>query len=815
MTPARAGTAAAALVLGVLGGLSLAAPAPLPRLGPFLDPAHGVFAVARTAELPESALADIPHLGAPVEVRYDARGVPHIFAAGELDAIRALGYVVARDRLFQLELQARAGAGTLTELVGARALPLDQETRALGLPDAADRSLAALGDTTRGRRLIEAYADGVNAWIDQLSRAQLPLEYRLLGRRPARWAPENALHLFNRMGWVLTQSDLERRKAAAAALVGTAAADFLYPVESPLQEPIQPSGLGAPRAVTGPVPGPGTPAPDTVLAMEPTGVPGSDHALGSNNWAVGPRRSATGHPLLAGDPHLELTLPSIWYEAHLVVPDSLDVHGVTIPGAPAIVIGFTRRLAWTFTNVEADLQDRWLEVVDDDASPAQYRLDGAWRPLRTRVETYRGPDGAVLAVDTLRFTHRGPLTRGADGRWVSLRWTVLEAAPALDALGAAARAPDARAWLATMRAWAAPPQNLLVADQAGHIAIRSTGRYPRRPTARGDHYLRGDTSATDWAGDWTVAEMPQAQDPPQGFVASANQQPVDPAEFPRYLGAGWLSPWRALRINALLRRHDSVTVDDMRRFQTDPGSAAAERFVPAFLAAAAARAGGDTLARAAALLAEWNGEYTVDNRRAVLFEAAVDALQERLWDELAGDSSGRRRPAPRPALVMTWRLLGAPASGWWDHPSTPRVEDRDDILAEALVAAYRAVRERHGDPAGDGWRWGAVRTVSIPHLLHLPGFGAAGLAVQGGSTTLNPVTAGGGFGASWRMVVDLGDTVRAWGTYPGGQSGNPASRRYLDRLPLWVEGDLAPLASPATAGEVGDVTATLTLRPAP
>lgn len=815
MTPARAGTAAAALVLGVLGGLSLAAPAPLPRLGPFLDPAHGVFAVARTAELPAHALAGIPHLGAPVEVRYDARGVPHIFAAGELDAIRALGYVVARDRLFQLELQARAGAGTLTELVGARALPLDQETRALGLPDAAERSLAALGDTTRGRRLIEAYADGVNAWIDQLSRAQLPLEYRLLGRRPARWAPQNALHLFNRMGWVLTQSDLERRKAAAAALVGPAAADFLYPVESPLQEPIQPSGLGAPRAVTGPVPEPGPPAPDTVLAMEPAGAPASDHALGSNNWAVAPRRSATGHALLAGDPHLELTLPSIWYEAHLVVPDSLDVHGVTIPGAPAIVIGFTRQLAWTFTNVEADLQDRWLEVVDDATRPARYRLDGTWRPLRTRVETYRGPGGAVLAVDTLRFTHRGPLTRGADGRWVSLRWTVLEAAPALDALAAAARAPDVRAWLATMRAWAAPPQNLLVADRAGHIALRSTGRFPRRPTARGDHYLRGDTSATDWAGDWTVAEMPQAQDPPQGFVASANQQPADPAEFPRYLGAGWLSPWRALRINALLRSHDTVTVDDMRRFQTDPRSAAAERFVPAFLAAAAARAGSDTLARAAALLAEWNGEFTVDNRRAVLFEAAVDALQERLWDELAGDGAGPRRAVPRPALVLAWRLLGVPASKWWDHPSTSRVEDRDDVLAEALVAAYHAVRERHGDPAGDGWRWGAVRTVSIPHLLHLPGFGAGGLAVQGGSTTLNPVTAGGGFGASWRMVVELGDSVRAWGTYPGGQSGNPASRRYLDRLPLWVEGDLAPLTSPGTAGAVGEGSAALTLRPAP
>jgi len=812
--PGRTGTIAAGLVLLGLSALSIAPPGPLPALGPFLDPAHGVFGVARHAEFPAHVVASIPGLAAPVAVRYDDRGVPHIFAGNESDLARALGYVVARDRLFQLELQARSGAGTLTGLLGPRALPLDREMRTLGLPDAAERNFATLPDTSHSRRLMEAYAAGVNAWIAAMPRAALPLEYRLLGRRPARWDPINVQHLFNRMGYVLTRSDLEARQARARRLVGGAAADALYPSVNPIQEPLQPNGRDAPRVVPGTVAPPGLPEETPVLG--PAGGPmrPDELSLGSNNWAVAPRRSATGHALLAGDPHLELTLPSIWYEVHLVIPDSLDVYGVTIPGVPGVVIGFTRQVAWSFTNVEADLQDRWVEVVDDPERPSQYRLDGAWRPLRKRVERYLGPAGELLREDTLRFTHRGPLSRGADGRWISLRWTVLEAAPTVDAMARAARASTLREWLAVMEAWAAPPQNMLVADRRGTIAIRSTGRFPIRPTGRGDLLLRGDTSATDWGGDWPLSKVPQAIAPPQGYLASANQQPIDPAEDPTYLGANWYSPWRALRINELLRADDSVTVDAMRRYQTDPVSAAAQYFVPAFLAAARRAQGGDTLARAAALLAEWDLSYHPDNRRAVLFEAALEAMLERLWDELTPTDS-TLAPAPRPGQVIAWKLLDEPESPWWDVRATPRIETRDDILVEALLAAYEATVAAHGPPEGDGWRWGNVKRATITHMLRIPALSATDIEVPGGTGTITPLSDGLGFGSSWRMVVELGDTVRGFGTYPGGQSGNPASRRYLDRLPLWTRGELAPLHFPASAEAMTDAGPTLELVPGP
>lgn len=698
--PRTTGLAVPILALALYAGARPIGPAP--ALGPFLDPANGVWAVAASAELPRSAAARIPGLGAPVRVVYDDRAVPHIFAASELDVARALGYVVARDRLFQMELQTLAASGRLTEIAGARALPLDREMRELGLPRVAERKLAALDPNSDGMRAARAFAEGVNAWIDGMAPRDLPLEYRLLGRRPVRWEPVNSLHLLNRMGWTLAYSDDERVRLRAQARVGRDAADALFPVVSRIQEPIQPNGQRGPRWDTRPLPPPG--APDTAAILADRQAPIPPDVLGSNNWAVAPARTAAGRALLAGDPHLELTLPSIWYETHLVVPGQLDVYGVTVPGAPFIVIGFNRDVAWTFTNTQSDVVDYYVETVDDPVSPTTYSLDGEWRPLERRVETYRGEGGEVVAVDTVRYTHRGPLRRagraGQGAQWLSVRWTLYDPMNESDAFVGAERARTVAEWMRAMEPYSVPAQNMLVADRTGTIAIRSTGHFPIRPgDGRGDVLRDGSTRASDWTGFWPVAEYPQAVNPAQGFLASANQQPVDPAVNPRYIGSNWYPPWRAMRINALLRADYAVTPDAMRRYQTDPGSARADAFAPAFLEAArrhgaatsganggAANGGstdGSMLARAAALLAEWDQRYTKDNERAVLFEYAMGELGSRLWDELRAPAGGRGDdgPEPRPADAITAVLLADSASVWWDDRRTPAVERRDDILA--------------------------------------------------------------------------------------------------------------------------------------
>ncbi len=519
--------------------------------------------------------------------------------------------------------------------------------------------------------------------------------------------------------------------------------------------------------------------------------------VGSNNWAVAPARTAAGYALLAGDQHLDLSLPSLWYEAHLVIPDSLDVYGVTIPGATGIIIGFNRDVAWTFTNAEADVLDRYAEAVDDSLHPGAYRLDGQWRPLRLEAQRYSDPAGKLLRLDTLRFTHRGPLTRGNDGRWVSTRWTVLEAGGELTQFSHAARATTAQGWLDSMAAYQAPAQNMLVADRHGTIAIRATGRFPLRPVVRGDLVQRGDTSAGDWTGDWPLVELPQALNPLQGYLASANQEPFDPRVNPRYLGADWYSPWRAIRINELLRADSAVTPAAARRYQTDPGSPAADVFVPAFFGAARRFPERDSLQRAVQLLAQWDRRYTKDNTRAVLYEAAIREMQRLLWDELHGPP-GSEAPPRNPGLAIVAVLLRDPGSVWWDRRSTPVVEDRDEILGQAMESALRETARRFGPPDAGGWRWDRIRHANIRHLLQLDGLSALGVPVQGGQSTLNPSSGSGGFGPSWRMVVELGPEVRAWGIFPGGQSGNPASSRYADMVRAWSDGVLDTLFVPRT-----------------
>ena len=504
----------------------------------------------------------------------------------------------------------------------------------------------------------------------------------------------------------------------------------------------------------------------------------------------------------------------------VVVPGTLDVYGVTIPGSGVIVIGFNRDVAWTFTNTSADVLDLYAEQVDDAAHPSRYRLDGAWRPLERRIEQYRGPGGAVVATDTLYFSHRGPMRR-VGAHWLSMRWTVLEAGREIGGFLGAAHARSASELEAAFSTWyRAPAQNMLAADRGGHIAIRSVGRFPMRPGDGSGSVVRdGSTSASDWTGDLPVNRWPQALDPAQGYLASANQQPIDPRATSDWWGGNY-DPWRAMRINTLLRADSAVTPEAMRRFQTDPGSARADYFVPYFLDAAQrvlARATMDTeaarLSEAAGLLAQWDRRYTRDNTRAVLFEGAMQELVARTWDELATPGSTRRVVTPSTSVLA--ELLADSTSAWWDDRATPRVEHRDDILVASLVASLAKIRGRYGDPDGGGWRWDRIRRANVNHILRLSALSALDIPVPGGPETLSPSAGSGTHGASWRMVVELGPVLRAWATYPGGQSGNPISLRYGDRLPLWARGELEPVRIPASPADLDAAhrVASLRLRP--
>ncbi|MBX3175381.1 MAG: penicillin acylase family protein [Gemmatimonadaceae bacterium] len=801
---------------------------PIPPLGALLDPRSGIWAVASTAELPAEQELALPGAAAPVEVRYDDRAVPHIFATSTTDAARALGWVHARDRLFQMELVQRAVAGDLTQLVGERALPLDRSARRLRMAHAANAKWDAVADATT-RAEVEAYMEGVNAYIDGMRPQDLPLEYRLLGRQPRRFEPRDTYYLLMRMSQTLSYQESELRFHALAELIGQEAASALLAIDAPIQEPIEPvRGRSAPRFATRPIPDPR--APDAAQVAEArrtrdavvqlarvTRLPFAasqtelndltdlltrgEAVVGSNNWAVGPGRSASGYAMLAGDPHLELTLPSIWYEAHLVVPGELDVYGVTIPLAPIVPIGFNRDVAWTMTNTGNDVVDYYRETVDDTLRPRKYLVDGEWRDLEIREELFQRGDGTTIARDTMYATHRGPLLETSLG-WMSQRWTARDPSDEGSAFRSAMRATSSADFYARTAGYRTPAQNMLTADRSGNIGIRSTGRYPIRPgSGRGDLIFDGSASASDWIGDRPLEWYPQAYNPAQGYLASANQQPVDPSVRSGYAGSDWPSPWRAMRINSILRANPRVTPEDLRRAHTDPRSELTPFVVSALRdAISAAEAAGDWSAedrRAWQVLTDWNTEFTPDASGAVLFESLLSALTRLTWDELVLPNETRR--VATPGQMMLVQLMRQPRSKWWDRlETTGEVETRDAVLLAALRDAWAQTTARHGqDPSA--WRWGDVRKVQINHLLRLPGFNWEGLSVTSGPGTLSPSESGGTHGASWRFVVELAPEIRAWGTFPGGQSGNPVSPRYSDRIALWQRGELAELRVPHSA----------------
>ena len=811
----------------------------VPPLGALLSPSVGLW--ANTAnDLPAQAAAKIPGLTDSVDIRYDARSVPHIFAKNELDAVRALGYVVARDRLFQLELQSRAGEGTLTELVGDVALPADQETRRLGMPRAAERRMKEMDTTGTLYGILRAYAEGINAYRSSLATAQLPMEYKLLQKTPREWLPVHSMHLLGRMGYTLAHAPTELDLLQARALVGDSAARMFWDSSSPVQEPIQPAPRNAPREQFAVLPAPGAPdttaqrmvaalgtAPGALRFARDAALPADERfalqqerAFASNNWAVAPARSTSGKALLAGDPHLELTLPSIWFEVHLVVPGAMDVGGVTIPGLPGVTIGYTRAFAWSFTNTGADVMDFWRETVNDATRPTAYELDGAQAPLDARVEQYRNKQGSVIATDTVYYTHRGPMRRQGS-EWLSMRWTVLEAGNELLGFYSGLRATTAQGFLDSLAAYyVAPAQNMIVADTAGTIAIRSTGHHPIRANkGRGTDILDGRTRANDWMGFRSVAQYPQSVNPAQGYLASANQEPIDPQLDSLYLGTdAHYEIWRALQINRLLRADSTMTPDKMRAFHTDPGSVRADRLVPAFVAAAQTRLkqgdASQSLAAAESMLRAWDRRYTRDNTGARLFESAVARTMSLLWDEFI--PTGKDAAVVRPSESRLLQLLGDSTNAWWDDRRTGNVkEDRDRLLAQALVHAYDTLVTEFGNPATTPWTWGQVAPAKPRHLLRLDGFSAPDTPVDGGRGTLNPSTGSrrANFGASWRMVAELDGVPRIRAVYPGGQSGNPGSPRYLDRLAMWGNGQLDSVRTPRTPTELAasDVRATLTL----
>jgi penicillin amidase len=787
----------------------------------------------------------VPGLDGTVTVLRDRAGIPQVYASTSHDLFYAQGFVQAQDRFFQMDVRRHTTAGRLSEMFGESTLGIDETIRTMGWRRVAQRELSMLDPSTKA--YLQAYSDGVNAYIRTHTPAEMSLEYTLLAHsglgdyKVADWTPLDSVSWLKAMAWDLRSNmeDEVARGIMAATLTRRQVAELFPPYPYRRHRPIVERGTvvggvfrqdatatrsAAPtREAAPPEAARALERVDQVVRRMPRLVGSRDtEGVGSNAWVVDGDRSTTGKPVLANDPHLTVSLPGVWYQTglhcrHVDARCPFDVTGFTFAGLPGVVIGHNQQVAWGFTNLAPDVLDLYLEKVQGTT----YLYDGRRRPLRMHDETIN-----VLGRDrpfrfTVRSTRHGPLLSDVDARLstvganapdgvdppprgngyaVALAWTALTPGHTADALFEIDRALGWRQFRAAARDFAVPSQNLVYADRAGNIGYQAPGRIPiRKPGHRGDYPALGWLPADDWTGRYVpFRALPSELNPPEGFVVTANQAVIRPG-YPYHLGDSWAYGYRSQRIVDLLERQGRLSPADMARIQLDTRNGFAPTFVPYLLRIFMPS---PYLAGGQRLLKGWDYRQGEGSPAAAYYNAVwKNTLALTFHDELSPavwpDDSGRWFEVMR-------RLLAEPDSPWWDDKSTDGViETRDDILRRAMSDARDELVRRQARRAVD-WTWGHLHRLDLDSdtlgSASSPGvvrrlFNRDGYPVGGGgevvdATHWDPRTDGYHVtvAPSMRMVVSLADYDRSRWVGLTGESGHAFDSHYVDQTDLWVHG---------------------------
>lgn len=765
----------------------------IPAVGPLLSPFTGFW---QNAEPTSGTTADadltIPGTRQPITVVFDDLSIPHVFAKNDHDAYFAQGYLTARDRLWQMEFQTHAAAGRLCELVGDKALELDRYNRRLGMVYGAEQALKGMMSDPRTRESVQSYADGVNAYINQLKPAQYPLEYKLLGYAPEPWKPIKTALFLKYMSGVLALGADDLNMSNVLEKYGPSVTNDLFPDYPAVEDPIIPVGTKwnfRPKPVSAAV------AKSPVIGRDPVAMtwPKRDPEIGSNNWAVGPQKSSTGYPMLANDPHLTLSLPSIWYQIQLVSP-TMNVYGASMPGAPAVLSGFNKEIAWGVTNVGADVLD-FYQIKFKDNTRREYWHNNQWKPVRQRIETIK-VKGKPDVVDTVLYTHHGSVmyTAGqkpyADNVPVgyAARWIAHESSNDFLCWYLLNRAKNYDQYLNALTYYSAPAQNFVFADVNKDIAIAPSGRFPLKRKDQGKFLLDGTNPADDWQG-WIPADQnPRVKNPARGFVSSANQSSTDPS-YPYYINWEFAPSERGRRINQRLTAMQRVTVDSLRMLQNDTYNLRAVDALPLWLPRVETQNLTDVQRQALNALKSWSYYNDTNAIPPTIFTEWVRQAQDAIWqDEF--DESGER-PMRYPNFDRLLQLVRKDtASHWFDNIKTPARETMGTVLTQSFRTTVDTLAKKHGT-FGPNWGWGLHKSTDVMHLARLEPLSVMDVQTGGGSGVVNATTAR--TGPSWRMVVALGPKPQAYGVYPGGQSGNSGSAAYYNQLETWRKGELNEL----------------------
>ena len=779
----------------------------------------------------------LPGLQQSVTVDRDQWGVPDIRASSVEDLAEAQGYVMAQDRLWQMDLLRRAARGQLSEILGAKTIEIDKLFRTLGIGRAADRDATLLDP--EARKIMDSFSRGVNRFIDQ-HKSNLPLEFSLLGYKPGPWEPGDTLAISGYMYRTLTYTwERKLNRAKVTARAGADRAKDLFSPESALDHFV----VGDPdvaddgsqrsaaqddeddddddmvpdtviKAKLGSAPAAGLPssAPDltSVLAESVKGFleePLNDIAqgLGSNNWVVSGTHTATGKPLLANDTHLELSIPPIWYEVHLTAP-GWNVKGFTLPGAPMIIIGHNDRIAWGFTNNGADVQDLYVETFNP-ASADEYRVNGKWLKAQTLEEVIRvkGQPDEHLQITV---TRHGPIVRREGENAYAMRWTATEPGCLANSYNWLGKARNWKEFREIMKRVWGPGQNAVYADVEGNIGYIMAARVPIRKKGHGEGPVPGDTDDYEWTGYIPFDQLPQALNPASGLIATANARVVGPNYKP-YLTDRWEEPYRTARIYDLLHDRHDLRPEDMLKVETDTYSYPHVFLADQLIAAAkSAKPNDPRTQKLIEGLRDWNGIAEAHSPEVSFLHATRREALDILLEPFLGKDTA----------LYQWRSMTFLQRTLTDRPSKwlpAAYKNYDELLLAAADRAVKNLAEQAKSERIEDWGWDKFNSLDMLHPIGREGILKTLLSItdKPQSGTLYSVRAAQKtHGPAMRFVANPADWDQSILLIPAGQSGQLGSSHYTDQFSYWYEGK--PIFAPfSDAAEARAAKHTLTLKP--
>lgn len=777
----------------------------IPPLGKFLNPQSGIWQNETDEAI--SGEVSIPGLKENVRVHYDEQLIPHVFAHNESDLYKAQGYLTAKHRLWQLEFQTHAAAGRLSEIIGESALNYDRTERRRGMGYGADQAFAYMEQhDTETLGFIKDYADGVNAYIDQLSPEDYPVEYKLLDYTPEKWTPKKTALLLMYMTKMLAGGDEDLEYTNALRLFGKENFDLLFPDFFDVNDPIIPtetdwSFIDVPQ----------TPHPNADVVLdsisETIEKPNPDN--GSNNWAVSGEKSVTGNPILANDPHLGLNLPAIWFVMQLSTPNH-NAMGATIPGALGVISGFNQHIAWGETNATRDVID-WYKI-EFNKDRTQYKYDGQWKDLTIRVEDIKIKSKENYK-DSVLYTHHGPVVYDqnfmSDEELVgyAMKWIGHEGGNNQKTFLELNKAKNYDDYVSALKYWNAPAQNFVFASTEGDIALWIQGKFPNKWEGQGKFLMDGSNPDNDWQGYIPQEFNAKVKNPERGFVSSANQHPVDD-NYPFFVYNDGYETYRNRVINDFFKSKAKFSVQDFKDLHNNNYNLKAAELVPYMLEHM------DTSSLTAeekAIYDEikaWEFNNEIDEVGPSIWRQWYGKLYNMVWDEFEVEDTALEKPF---AYQTIYLLKNHGEHEFMDIVETDDKETAKDLFLLAFKKAAERLLEIKNEE-GD-YTWANYKGTYAGHLLRgLPAFSRFDIPIGGDRNIVNATSEN--HGPSWRMIVEMTTPPTAIGIYPGGQSGNPGSKYYDNFIDDWAEGKYHSLNFLQSNEAIEAIIGTQTLTPA-